>query len=83
MKDAFSSFESFILTAFTLQARKKGKCPPAKRVKKKSGAAHAKQSSSKRSRQKKSLSLLPAMPLDVLFEVIKKVLFVLPAHTYR
>ena len=47
----------------------KGKAPPAKKAKKGSGAARAKQSSAKGSRQKKSLSMLPAMPLDVLFEV--------------
>jgi len=56
---------------FTLQARKKGKAPPAKRAKKGSGSAQAKQSSAKGSRQKKSLSMLPTMPLDVLFEVKK------------
>ena len=60
-----------LTTFFTLQARKKGKGPPAKRAKKGSGATPAKQSSTKGSRQKKSLSLLPTMPLDVLFEVEK------------
>ncbi|KIM37065.1 hypothetical protein M413DRAFT_448779 [Hebeloma cylindrosporum] len=49
-------------------SKKKGKPPPAKRAKKSSAAA-AKQSSVKSSRKKRSLSLLPAMPLDVLFEV--------------
>ena len=62
------------------KARKKGKGPPAKRAKKDSGAATAKQSSAKGSRQKKSLSLLPAMPLDVLFEVKK---IVLPSHAHH
>jgi hypothetical protein len=79
VKDVFSSFEVFILTAFTLQATKKGEGPPAKRAKKDSDA---KQSSTKGSKQKKSLSLLPTMPLDVLFEV-KNVLLVLPAHAHR
>ena len=66
--DAFSSIEALILTAsFILQARKKTKGPPGKRAKK--GYGDAKQSFAKCSRQKKSLSLLPAMPLDVLFEV--------------
>jgi hypothetical protein len=82
VKDAFSSFEAFILTTFTLQATKKNKGPPAKRAKKGSGAAHAKQSSAKGSKQK-NLSLLPAMPLDVLFEVKKIVLLLLPAHAHR
>lgn len=45
--------------------RKTAKPPPAKKAKKES----AKQASAKSSRQKKCLSLLPAMPLDVLFEV--------------
>jgi hypothetical protein len=66
VKDAFSFFETFIQIIFMLQARKKGKGPPAKRAKKGPGV---KQSSAKGSRQKKSLSMLPAMPLDVLFEV--------------
>jgi hypothetical protein len=83
VKDAFSSFEAFILTTFTLQATKKDKGPPAKKAKNGSGAAHAKQSSAKGSKQKKSLSLLPAMPLDVLFEVKKTVLLLLPAHAHR
>ena len=82
MKDAFSSFESFILTTFTFQARKKGKGPPAKRAKKGSDAAPAKQSSAKGSKQKKSLSLLPTMPLDVLFEVKKRVLAALRPHAH-
>ena len=60
--DAFLYFNAFILIIFTLEARKKG--PPVKRAKKGSGAAHA-----KGSKQNKSLSLLLAMPLDVLFEV--------------
>ena len=47
------------------------KKPPAKRAKNGSGATDAKQSSAKGSSQKKSLRLLPAMPLDVLFEVKK------------
>jgi len=47
------------------QAKKKGKAPPAKKAKKGS----AKRSSAKNARQTKSLSLLPAMPMDVLFEV--------------
>ena len=63
-----------LLTNFALQVRKKGKGPPAKKAKKGSGPVRAKQSSTKGSRQKKSLSMLPAMPLDVLFEVKKKVL---------
>ena len=64
----FPFFNASILTTSTLQARKKGKKPPAKKTKQGS----ARQSSAKSSRQKKSLSLLPAMPLDVLFEVKKK-----------
>ena len=63
MKDAFSSYEAFIFTTFTFQASKKA--PPAKRAKKDSGASDAKGSRQK----KKSLSLLPTMPLDLLFEV--------------
>src|SRR5437879_4461644 len=51
---------------FWLQARRKGVPPPAKKAKKDSGSVHAKESGS---RPKKSLSLLPAMPLDILFEV--------------
>ncbi|KIM35789.1 hypothetical protein M413DRAFT_449606 [Hebeloma cylindrosporum] len=42
----------------------RGKAPPAKRAKKTS-----KHSSAKGSRRKRTLSLLPTMPLDVLFEV--------------
>jgi hypothetical protein len=83
VKDAFLSFDASILTTFTLQARKKGKGPPAKKAKKGSGAAHAKQSSAKGSKQKTSLSLLPAMPLDVLFEVNLLLLLVPPAHAHR
>ena len=64
MRD-FPFFHAFKLTYFTLQAWKK---PPAKKTKKSSAG----QSSAKSSRQKKSLSLLPAMPLDVLFEVKNK-----------
>ncbi|KIM36512.1 hypothetical protein M413DRAFT_31565 [Hebeloma cylindrosporum] len=45
--------------------RKTAKPPPVKKAKKESD----KQASVKTSRQKKCLSLLPAMPLDVLFEV--------------
>ena len=58
-------FDAFILTTLTLQARKR---PPAKKAKKGSAG----QSSAKSSRHTKSLSLLPAMPLDILFEVKKK-----------
>jgi hypothetical protein len=83
VKDAFSFFEVFILTNFTLQVRKRGKGPPSKRAKKGSGTTHAKQSSAMGTRQKKSLSLLPAMPLDVLFEVKTIFLSVLPAHAQR
>jgi len=61
----FPFFNAFILTTFKLQAREK---PPVKKSKRSSAG----QSSAKSSRQKKSLSLLPAMPLDVLFEVKKK-----------
>jgi len=67
-------FNAFILTTFTLQARKR---PPAKKANKGSAG----QSSTKSSGQKKSLSLLPAMPLDVLFEVKKeKYFFNTPTH---
>ena len=72
-----------LLTNFALQARKRGKAPPAKRAKKGSGAVRAKQSSTKGSRQKRSLSMLPAMPLDVLFEVKKKFYQWLPTHSHR
>ncbi|KIM35772.1 hypothetical protein M413DRAFT_449599 [Hebeloma cylindrosporum] len=49
------------------QAKETGKPPPAKRAKKSFTAAR--KSSVKSPRQRKSLSLLPSMPLDVLFEV--------------
>jgi hypothetical protein len=48
--------------------RKKGKAPPAKKAKKGS----AQQSLAESSSQTKGLSMLLAMPLDVLFEVKKK-----------
>ncbi|KAJ3502257.1 hypothetical protein NLJ89_g8968 [Agrocybe chaxingu] len=50
--------------------RKSGKAPPAKKVKTGPGASKSTKSPVKKgSRQTKSLSLLPTMPLDVLFEV--------------
>jgi len=67
---------------FYTSSEEKRQSPPAKKAKKGSGAAQAKQSSAKGSRQKKSLSLLPAMPLDVLFEV-KKVLSVAASHAHH
>jgi hypothetical protein len=65
VKDAFPFFEAFILTTHTTLARKRGKVPPAKK---------AKQCSAKKSLAEgsKGLSILPAIPLDVLFEVKKK-----------
>ena len=51
-----------------LQAMKQGNPPPAKKARKSPGAT-VKQSPAKSSRQKKSLSMLLALPLDVLFEV--------------
>lgn len=54
------------LYSYTL-SEEKGKGPPVKKAK----TGSAKQFSVKSFRQTKSLSLLPAMPLDVLFEVKK------------
>ena len=68
MKDVLTFFDAFIFTTLTLQARKKGKAPPAKKVKKRS----AKQSLAESSSQTKGLRMLLAMPLDVLFEVKKQ-----------
>jgi len=79
VKDALSSFDAFILTTLALPARKKGEPSPAKKAKKSS----AKQSSATGSRKKKSLSLLPAMPLDILFEVRTMDLIVSTHHTRR
>ncbi|CAA7263085.1 unnamed protein product [Cyclocybe aegerita] len=50
--------------------RKSGKAPPAKKAKTGPGASKSTKSPGKKgSRQTNSLSLLPTMPLDVLFEV--------------
>jgi hypothetical protein len=67
VKDAFPFFEAFILTTHTPLARKKGKVPPAKKAKK----CSAKKSLAEGSSQTKGLGILPAIPLDVLFEVKK------------
>ena len=65
MKDTFSFFDGFNLTIMKLQEMTKGKAPPAKRAKKGS----VKQSSANDSSQTKDLSMLIAMPLDILLEV--------------
>ena len=67
MKGTFSFFDGFNLAIMKLQAMTKGKAPPAKRAKK----GPAKQSSANDSGQSKDLSMLPGVPLDVLFEVKK------------
>jgi hypothetical protein len=67
VKDAFSLLYS-PLTTLTLPAKKKGKAPPAKKAKKGS----LKHSLAESSSQTQGLSMLPTMPLDVLFEVTKK-----------
>ena len=72
----------YSLLLFTLQAKKSAKYIQRRGQKKGSGAEHAKPNLCEGLRAEKSLSLLPAMPLDVLFEV-KTVLLVLPAHTHR
>jgi hypothetical protein len=76
VNDAFLFFDAFIFTTLMPQAKKRGKGPPAKKARKGS----AKQCLAESSSETKGLSMLPNIPLDVLFEV-KKTVLALDRHT--